>query len=312
MRVIFGVDIGGTEIKTGVFSHDCKLLEKWTVKTDLSERGRHIIPSVAKNISDYIKQNRIDVENVTGIGLGIPGPVSKKGHVEKCVNLHWENFNPVKELSIYFPNCLIKAGNDANVAALGEYVKGAGKDASSMMLITLGTGVGGGIILNGKLLPGSHGLAGEIGHVAVGDEPEKCNCGNQGCIDQSASATGIVRKAKRFLENSEEPSRLREFEELTAKDVCDCARECDPLAQKILEKCMYPLGKGMACFSLAFDPEVYVISGGVSAAGEILLDPIRKSYEENMYLTNEGADIRLAKLGNDAGITGAAVLVSER
>lgn len=313
MKTIFGVDIGGTEIKTGMFSEDCRLIEKWSVKTDLSDQGSHIIEDVAAGIRAHMEQRGISSEDVLGIGMGIPGPVDPSGYVKKCVNLNWNEFDPVAELTKYFPNCAVAAGNDANVAALGEYYQGGGAGSSSMMMVTLGTGVGGGVIIDGKIIIGAHGLAGEIGHVAMNpEETQNCNCGNKGCVDQCASATGIVRYAKRMLKEEETPSALRNIEELTAKDVCDCAKAGDDLAGRCIERCMEPLGLGLVCFSHAFDPEVYVIGGGVSNAGDLIVEAVKKGYRKHMYLLSEGADIRLATLGNDAGIIGACMLAAKR
>ncbi len=312
MKLIFGVDIGGTRIKIGRFTEDGKLLEKWSVKTDLSDHGAHIVPLVAEKIQAHRKARGISEEKVLGIGMGIPGPVAPGGFVEKCVNLHWNAFNPVTELARFFPNHQIRAENDANVASLGEYFQGAGRNVSSMMMVTLGTGVGGGVILDGRILVGAHGIAGEIGHIAADPTQEEiCNCGNRGCIDQCASATGIVRKAEKLLASVDQPSALRDFETLTAKEICDCAKEKDPLAIRVIEECMYPLGVGLAYFSHAFDPEMYVIGGGVSLAGEVIIKAVQKGYQEQFFLTKKKADIRLAELGNDAGITGACALIAK-
>ena len=310
MKVIFGVDIGGTNIKIGRFAPDGGLLEKWSVRTDLLDCGRKIIPQVAACIAENMDKNGLGKDDVEGIGMGIPGPVDKNGHVKKCANLNWNDFNPVEELKKYFPDCRVRAGNDANVASLGEYFRGAGKGAASMMMVTLGTGVGGGVIIGGKIIIGAHGIAGEIGHISVTDADADCNCGNRGCIDQWASATGIVREAGRLLEADGRPSLLRQAGKLTSKDVCSFAKQGDVLAVECINRCMYPLGKGLAYFSHAFDPEVYVIGGGVSLAGEIIVHAVRRGYEDNLYLIRKGADIRLAELGNDAGIIGACALAS--
>lgn len=312
MRLIFGVDIGGTTIKFGRFTEECELLEKWSVETDLSDYGTHIVPQVAEQLSVHMKERQIRKEEVLGIGMGIPGPVTASGYVEKCVNLHWTKFNPVIELEKFFPGFLIRAENDANVASLGEYYQGAGKAVSSMMMVTLGTGVGGGVIIDGKILTGAHGIGGEIGHIATDPtQEETCNCGNKGCIDQCASARGIVRKAEKLLNSSDQASVLRSCKTLTAKEVCDGARAGDGLAVRVIEECMYPLGVGLAHFSHAFDPELYVIGGGVSLAGDVIVDAVRKGYGAHLFLTETGADIRLAELGNDAGMTGACALIAK-
>lgn len=312
MRLIFGVDIGGTAIKFGKFTEECRLLEKWSVETDLSDCGTHIVPQVAEQLSIHIKEHQIQAQEVLGVGLGIPGPITSGGYVEKCVNLHWTKFNPVAELKKFFPELLVRAENDANVASLGEYSQGAGRDVTSMMMVTLGTGVGGGVIIDGKILTGAHGIGGEIGHIATDPtQEETCNCGNKGCIDQCASARGIVKKAEKLLRSSDQASVLRSCEILTAKEVCDGARAGDELSVRVIEECMYPLGVGLAHFSHAFDPEMYVIGGGVSLAGKVIVDAVKKGYEAQLFLTEKGADIRLAELGNDAGMTGACALIAK-
>lgn len=309
MELFMGVDIGGTETKMGLFSKEGELQEKWAFPTNLQDAGSHIIPDVAKEVREGMRRLHYKEADLKGIGLGIPGPVAKDGYVKTCVNLNWHEFHPVKELQTYFPELEVAAGNDANVAALGEYHKGAGKKYSSMMLVTLGTGVGGGIILDGKILLGAHGIAGEIGHIGTGkSKKNRCNCGNEGCVDQWASATGIANRAKELLRENSEPSLLRGKEPLTAKEICDSAKEGDKLALQCLEDCMEPLGKALAYFSHSFDPEGYVIGGGVSRAGEILIEQIKKSYEKYIYLVPEAAEIVQAELGNDAGITGACML----
>jgi glucokinase len=311
MNIAFGVDIGGTQIKLGAFDKNGILIEQWSTNTDLSDNGNRIIPDVASSVQEYIVRHHIPIENVLGIGLGIPGPVDANGYVKKCVNLKWTEFSPVTELARFLPNTRIAAENDANVAALGEYYKGSGKGYASMMMVTLGTGVGGGLILNGKIFSGAHGIAGEIGHIATNlHAAGNCECGNKGCINECSSATGLVRYTKRLLENDPQPSKLREYSELTAKTICDCAKAGDAIAIHSLTICMEPLGIGLAHFSHAIDPEVYVIGGGVSRAGELILKPIQKGFESNLHLISKGADICLAKLGNDAGIIGACMLVT--
>lgn len=313
MKTLFGVDIGGTQIKIGSFSEKGVLLDKWAVDTDLSEQGSRIIPTVAREIRNYASEHQIPVEEIAGIGMGIPGPVDGNGYVKVCVNLNWRDFNPVTEIQKEFPGVSAAAENDANLAALGEYYCGAGKEASSMMLVTLGTGVGGGIIIGGNIISGFHGIAGEIGHITPHiEEHEKCNCGNVGCVDQFASATGMVRIMKKLLESGEVESTLHYNQEISAKDICQCAAKGDPGAKKCLEICMGALGEGLSIFSHAFDPEIYVIGGGVSKAGQIIIDAIEKEYEKHFFLIEKGAKITLASLGNDAGIIGGSILAAKQ
>lgn len=308
--VHFGIDVGGTNIKIGAFREDAQLLKKWMIPTDLSDNGRNILPDIANEIHHYLITSDYALRT---IGIGIPGPVDQNGFIEKCVDLFWYNVNPVAVLSKEFPEAYIAVANDANAAAIGEYWYGAGEKYSSMMLITLGTGVGGGIILDGKILLGAHGLGGEIGHIAiVPNEEKRCNCGNRGCIDQVASATGIVRIMKNILKLREKAPKyscqLKSGQDFSAKDVVDLAKAGDPSALDCIQYCMEQLGRGMAIFSHAVDPEVYVIGGGVSEAGEIILEPIRKSYNQNIFLVQKGAEIKLSTLRNDAGIIGAFAL----
>lgn len=307
MKIFFGIDIGGTEIKFGMFTAKGELLDKWALPTESS--GACIIPSIAQSITSFLSSRNLPKTSIAGIGMGIPGPVDKDGYVLKCVNLHWYHFNPVKELEKYFPDTCIVAGNDANVAAFGEYFKGAGETYRNMMLITLGTGVGGGIILDGKILLGAHGLSGEIGHITVvPEETEHCNCGNIGCIDQFASATGIVRIMKKLLAESSDVPAIFRKDLLDAKAICHYAKQGEPAALQCIAICMGALGKGMAHFTHAFDPDVFVIGGGVSKAGSVIIDPLKKAYNRHLFLVDKGADILTATLGNDAGIIGACML----
>lgn len=301
----FGVDVGGTAIKFGVFDADGTLLDKWEIATDRSDNAAHILPSVANEIIRYAG----DTEKVRAVGIGIPGPVQHGGFVTRCVNLGLANVNPARMLASLLQGVPVFAANDANVAALGECWKGAGQGAQSMVLITLGTGVGGGVVLNGRMVYGSGGLGGELGHVVVDpDEPSACNCGQYGCLDQIASATGIVRSAQRMLAETEDASALRDFSAITAKDVLDAAKAGDQLATAALERCMHFLGKSMAMLTNMLDPEVYIIGGGVSKAGSYLLDVIVKQYHQLPTLFDHKAKVVLATLGNDAGIYGAAKL----
>ncbi len=264
MNIFIGVDIGGTNLKFGVFDPDMNCLKKWSIPTDLNENGKKIISDVAKEINNYMASNGMEDNSLKGIGMGIPGPVDRSGKVSKCVDLHWFNFNPVEDMKHYFPQIAIHAENDANVAALGEYTLGAGKNYDSIMLVTLGTGVGGGIILNGKIISGAHGLAGEIGHItAYESETDQCNCGNTGCIDIFASATGIVRVMKRLAKKGK-----RDLSDgITAAQISEMAKNGDAMADECLNICMGALGKGLSIFSHAFDPEAFIIAGGCQMRG---------------------------------------------
>ena len=302
----FGVDIGGTATKLGVFTEDGMLLDKWEIPTDSSEQGSHILPAVSAEITRYVAG---DLHRVAGVGVGVPGPVLRNGTVSRCVNLNWSRFNPARELSALLHGVPVFAGNDANVAAMGEYWQGSGQKAHSLVLVTLGTGVGSGIILDGKIVYGAHGLGGEVGHtLANPDETVPCNCGHYGCLDQTASATGIARHAGRLLAADDTPSTLRALEKITARDVFDAARAGDAVACRAVDLCMGFLGRSLAMLTCIIDPELFIIGGGVSKAGLFLIDVLRRHYDAEATLLETKADIVLANLGNDAGIYGAAKL----
>lgn len=310
MKKCIGIDVGGTTVKFGLFCEDGKLLEKWEIPTRTEEDGSHILPDIAKSVLEKLSEHGISREEVCGAGIGLPGPMMPDGFMEVCVNLGWKSLNPAKELEKLLGDIPVYGGNDANVAALGESWQGGGKDYDSIVAVTLGTGVGGGIILNGEIVAGSRGMGGELGHFPVNrEETEKCNCGGRGCLEMYASATGIVRLAKRHLAVSDELSVLRVSSRFTAKDVLDAAKAGDELAEAVVDEAMNYLALGLAYVSYTVDPEVFVIGGGVSKAGEFLLEKLRNRYNPYITLKENKAEIRLATLGNDAGIYGAAKLV---
>ncbi|HIY00746.1 MAG TPA: ROK family glucokinase [Candidatus Blautia faecipullorum] len=305
----FGIDVGGTSVKCGLFQTDGVLLEKWEIPTRTENQGENILPDVAETIKNKIQERGIDKEDVAGVGIGIPGPINGKGEAACAVNLYW-GFKPVAQELSELTGLNAKAGNDANVAALGEAWKGAAAGAQNVILATLGTGVGGGIIVDGKIVAGYHGAGGEIGHANMNhEESERCNCGNQGCLEQYASATGIVRVAREVLASSEENSTLRELEEITAKDVLDAFKAGDAAAVRTMEKVGDKLGGALAIFAAVVDPETIVIGGGVSKAGQPLIDCIQKYYKKYAFSLCKDTPIVIASLGNDAGIYGAAKLV---
>ena len=310
-----GIDVGGTSVKCGIFTYNGVLLDKWEVMTRKAENGKYILPDVAEELKKHLDEKTISYEDIAGIGIGVPGPVEPDGHVGVAVNLGWKDIYPariMRELMGGRIPCAV--GNDANVAALGEMWQGGGRGFQNMMMVTLGTGVGGGLILNGKIVAGAHGAGAEIGHIHVREvEGERCACGGMGCLEQVASATGIVKEAERFLRMFKEPSSLRIYgKALTAKIVCDAAKEGDQLAYLSLDLSMRSLGIVLAQVSMVADPEIFVIGGGVSRAGSFLLDLIRKHYEEYTPILEKKAELVLATLGNDAGIYGCARLMLEK
>lgn len=305
----FGIDVGGTTVKCGLFKTDGVLVEKWEIPTRTENNGSEIVPDVAKTIEEKLAEKNISKEEVDGIGIGVPGPVNAEGDVIAAVNLFWGYKKLSKELN-ELTGLNVKVGNDANVAALGEAWKGAAAGAKNVILVTLGTGVGGGIIVDGKIVAGHHGAGGEIGHANVmHDETETCNCGNKGCLEQYTSATGIVRLAKQELASSEEPSVLREKKELSAKAVLDGYKSGDALSVRVMDKVGEILGGALAVFTAVVDPETIVIGGGVSKAGQPLVDCIASHYKKYAFSACRETPIVIANLGNDAGIYGAAKMV---
>ena len=310
-KMCIGVDVGGTSVKLGLFETSGTLVYKWEVPTRKEEGGRYILEDVAASIRNVLAQRQIDLDDVMGAGLGVPGPVMPDGYVEVCVNLGWRDMNPQRELSALLDGLPVKSGNDANVAALGEMWQGGGKGYTDIVMVTLGTGVGGGVIIDEKIISGKHGLAGEIGHIHVRDEEwEHCNCGGVGCVEQIASATGIAREARRKMAASDAPSALRKYgDSVTAKDVLDQAKAEDAMALEVVELVGRYLGVMLAQVAMTVDPEIFVIGGGVSKAGQFLIDVIWKYYDHYSPISKNKGKIGLATLGNDAGIYGAARLV---
>lgn len=308
-KYIFGVDLGGTTVKMGLFAEDATLIDKWEIPTDKAEKGSKILPDIAASIQEKINEKSLEKENIIGVGIGVPGPVDSKGVIYTAPNLGWDVFNVNDTLSEML-GLAVKAGNDANVAALGEMWKGGGAGYQNLVTVTLGTGVGGGIIIEGKVLAGYSGAGGEIGHIHVEDNEEKvCGCGNKGCLEQYASATGIVYIAKKRLAKDDAPSVLRGHADFSAKTVWDAVKAGDGVAIEIAEQFGEYLGKGLASIACVVNPEIIVIGGGVSKAGEILLDYIVKNYKPYVFKGSRDTKFALATLGNDAGIYGAAKLM---
>lgn len=307
-KYAFGVDIGGTSVKLGLFDGEGGLLEKWEIPTIKENNGSRILPDVAAALQAKMRARNISVEEVAGVGVGVPGPTDGEGVVQQAVNLGWGTFSVPQALGelLKLP---VKAANDANIAAYGEMWKGGGKGCSNLVAVTLGTGVGGGIIVNGQILTGANGGGGEIGHMHIEDEEtEECGCRNKGCLEQYASATGIVKLARKRLARDNEPSSLRKGN-LSAKAVFDGVKAGDQVAVEVARTFGEYLGKGLGMIASVVDPEAFVIGGGVSKAGEILFEYIRPAYEKYAFSGCRNARFVLAELGNDAGIYGAAGLI---
>ena len=308
-KYAFGVDIGGTTVKMGLFDKDGCVLDKWEIPTVKDNEGAAILPDVAESLRTKMEEKGIQLSDIKGIGVGVPGAVDDEGTVVNgAVNLGWGVFNIPKVLNGYL-DVPVKAANDANVAAFGEMWQGGGKGYDNMVAVTLGTGVGGGIIIGGKILSGATGAGGEIGHMHVEDaEMECCGCKNKGCLEQYASATGIVRLAKRRLAQDDKASVLREGE-VSAKSVFDAVKAGDEVAVEIAEQFGGYLGKGLANVAAVVNPEIFVIGGGVSKAGDVLISYVEPVFQKYAFVACKGAKFALATLGNDAGIYGAAGLI---
>ena len=309
MKYGFGVDLGGTTVKIAYFDENGTLLTKWEIPTVKENEGQQILPDIAAAVLGYMAQTGVAKEDVLGIGIGVPGPVNDAGVVNRCINLGWGVFN-IHEALGQLTGLRVVAGNDANVAALGESWKGGGQGAENMVMATLGTGVGGGIILGGKALNGVHGSGGEIGHMVLErNETETCGCGKKGCAEQYCSATGVVRVAKRYLAACDTPSSLRDVEKITCKEVFDAGKAGDEVAIAILEQVYAYLGEFLANICNVVDPEVVVLGGGVSKAGQPLLDGAKRYFDKWVFHGAKDVKFALATLGNDAGAYGAFKLL---
>ena len=305
---VFGIDVGGTTVKCGLFTAEGEVLDKWEIPTRTEDNGSHILRDIAVTVLKKCEEKDLEKEQIKGIGIAVPGPVLKNGDVAFAVNLHWGYTEVAKELS-EMTGLPVKTGNDANVAALGEMWCGGGRGTDSMVMITLGTGVGGGVIIGGKMVSGAHGAGGEIGHICIDPEdPIACNCGNHGCLEQKTSATGIVRLAKEELVKNEMPSML-DAATVTAKDVFEAYGKGDPLARVVVKRMADYLGRAMAVIAATIDPEKFVIGGGVSKAGMPLIDAVSSAYEKYCFPECKDTQIVLAELGNDAGIFGSAKML---
>ncbi len=305
----FGVDVGGTTCKLGFFKTDGTLLDKWEIVTDTSNNGVNILKDITDAIYEKMAENHITKDDVQGIGVGVPGAVTPDGVVNRCVNLGW-GVVPIEKDLAEISGMKVRAANDANIAALGEAWMGGGKGCDSVVMVTLGTGIGGGIVINNQIITGHHGAAGEIGHIVVNpDEILECNCGNHGCIEQYASATGIVRLAKRHMDRSQKASPIRDIDNLTAKDVFDYAKKKDELSVEIVETVCGLLGKLIAKICNVVNPEIVLIGGGVSKAGDIIIDNMMEDFTSEVFHASKDTKIALATLGNDAGIYGGLRLI---
>lgn len=308
----FGIDIGGTAVKLGLFQTDGTLLEKWQIPTRTEENGAYIISDALESIRAAVAQRNIPWGAVEGVGMGVPGPVNDDGTVFKCVNLGWDVFS-VPDKTRELEPCLrrVKVSNDVNAAALGELWKGGARGRKSAFLVTLGTGIGGGLVINEIIINGANGGAGEIGHFCVNpEELEQCSCGGYGCLEQYGSARGLLRCAKKALaERPDTDTSLRDRTDMSAKTVCDAARNGDTLAMELLDQLGRKLGWTLTAVAGSVDPEVFVIGGGLSHAGDVLLNKIEYYYRKYAFHAFRDTPFVLAELGNDAGIYGCVKML---
>lgn len=308
----FGIDLGGTTAKVGLFTTSGALLEKWEVPTDTANKGEKILPNLAAAIQDKMAQAGIKPEQVEGVGIGVPGPVQEASIVPiVCANLGgWGQQNVAAQLSGLLDGLKVMVGNDANVAALGEIWMGTAKGCRSAVMVTLGTGVGGGVIVNGQVIDGAHGAGGEIGHITVNrHETATCGCGKRGCLEQYSSATGVVRCMKKLLEENPDTSCVLRGTDFAAKDVFDAAREGDALAAREVDEMADTLGLALSIIAETTDPEIFLVGGGVARAGDVLFNPLIAHYKEYAFRSCKETPIKQASLGNDAGIYGAVRLI---
>ncbi|MBU9712248.1 ROK family glucokinase [Evansella tamaricis] len=316
-KILVGIDVGGTTVKLAFIDEDGEIITKWEIPTNKSESGRYIVTDIGATIVNKLEEEKISMSNVKAVGIGAPGFIDvENGLIFEAVNLGWKNFELKKELEsiLHIPTFV---DNDANLAAVGEMWKGAGNGSKNVVCVTLGTGVGGGIIAGGEIIHGESGMAGEIGHIAsVVEGGAPCNCGKTGCLETVSSATGIARLGMEAVESNPTGILKEKWEAngvLTSRDIFDAAIEGDSLAESVVETSTYYLGFALANMSNTLNPETIVIGGGVSKAGSYLVDLVRKSFNQfAIPKVAKETNIRIATLGNDAGVIGAAWLGKQR
>ncbi|KML04129.1 ROK family glucokinase [Rossellomorea marisflavi] len=318
MKKLLGIDLGGTTVKFAIMTEDGEIQQKWSIGTDIRNDGKQIVPQIIESINHHLELYGLSADTFLGIGMGSPGTVDREnGTVIGAYNLNWSTLIPVRQMIEAGTGIPLYIDNDANVAALGEGWKGAGENGKDVVFVTLGTGVGGGIIAEENLLHGNVGAAGEIGHMIVEPEGYLCTCGNHGCLETVASATGVVRLARDLSEEYAGDSELKglidDGQELTAKTIFDQAKAGDPLAVIVADKFFFYLGLACANIGNLLNPETIVIGGGVSAAGDMLLEGVEKYFQQFAFPSiRTSTKLKLAQLGNDAGVIGAGSLVTRQ
>ncbi|MFS0751443.1 ROK family glucokinase [Oceanobacillus sp. 1P07AA] len=312
-HLLVGIDIGGTTVKIGFISENGSILHKWEVPTSLVDGGKHIVPEIWSSIESKMANLGYSLSSIAGLGVGAPGFIdSENGFVYEAVNIGWKNV-ALAEAFKQYAKVPVYVENDANIAVLGENWVGAGNQADNLIAITLGTGVGGGIIANGRILNGANGMAGELGHMIVEENGAPCNCGNNGCLETITSATGIVRQALEKVIEIPESKLAKVYNsngEITSKEIFELASEGDIAAKSIVDHTADVLGKVLANMGVIINPSKVLIGGGVSKAGNQLIEAIQQAFNRHaLPRVAEACSIKTAQLGNDAGIIGAAYLV---
>lgn len=312
---LLGIDLGGTTTKFAIMKPQGEIQQRWSIQTDVLNDGNNIIPNIIDSINHHLQLYQMSAKQFQGIGIGTPGSVDyQTGTVDSAFNLNWDRPMALKEQIELHTNIPVQVENDANVAALGERWLGAGKNADNVAFVTLGTGVGGGIIINGQIVHGQGGSAGEIGHMTINPQGYRCTCGKRGCLETVASATGIVHVARDYAQeyagDSELKASLDNGDDLTAKDVFDLAKQNDPLALKVTSAVCDQLGLALSIVAVTINPQYIIIGGGVSNAGDFLLQRVRESYNRYVFSSvKKTTTLTLATLGNEAGVIGAASLI---
>lgn len=309
-QIYIGVDLGGTTVKVGICSADGELLHTYEGPTEVAKGVDTVLGNIERYVRLIVEQSPYSWDQLAGVGAGVAGFTNvQEGIIVLAPNIGFRDV-PIRAILQERLGKPIKIDNDANVAALGEVWGGAGKGVDNCVCYTLGTGVGGGIIIGGKIYQGFSGLAGEVGHMSVVPDLEaiQCGCGKMGCLETVSSATGIIRMAKDAVERGDRTT-LAQVENIMAKDVFDAAKNGDEVAERIVSRAAFYLGKSMALVSAVLNPQLYIIGGGVSKAGDILFDEVRSVYAKfTPEPLQKGVEIVPAVLGNDAGMIGAAGL----
>jgi len=307
-KCIIGVDLGGTNIKAAAVSLDGEVRYHTRLTTEADKGPEVVADRIAQAALDCLENVKDGKKNVLGVGIGSPGPLNlREGIVIFAPNLKgWKNV-PLRAMIEKRTGVPCTLENDANAAGAAEQWVGAGKGASSLVLFTLGTGIGGGIVIDGKVLHGYTDIAAEIGHMSLNPDGPKCGCGMKGCLEAYASATAMVRRMREAIAAGKKSVLAAKLDTLTAKDICDAALKGDEAATENMEMTGFYLGMGIANIMHIINPEVVVMSGGVTAAGDLLMDPIQRTVRERAFeAARKGVKICWTALGDDAGAIGAA------